>query len=173
MIKYMVRLSPTDRAQLSMLVTTGRAAAAKLRRARVLLKADIEAGERRWTDTEIAEALETSESTVQRVRQAWVDQGLEAALVRKRPTSRQYRKRDGAQEAQLIAVAYSAPPDGRAQWTLQLLADKLVELDIVDRISAECVRTTLKKTPSNRGSTNRGSFPHRPMRTLSVPWKMS
>lgn len=77
MIKYMVRLSPTDREQLSMLVTTGRAAAAKLRRARVLLKADIEAGERRWTDTEIAEALETSESTVQRVRQAWVDQGLE------------------------------------------------------------------------------------------------
>jgi hypothetical protein len=93
------------------------------------------------------------------VRQAWVDQGLEAALVRKRPTSRQYRKLDEAQEAQLIAVACSAPPEGRAQWTLQLLADKLVELDIVDRISAECVRTTLKKTPSNRGSTNRGSFP--------------
>jgi len=101
------------------LATTGRAAAAKLLRARILLNADTEAGERRWTDAEIAEALETSESTVQRVRQAWVEQGLEGVLVRKRPTGRQYRKRDGAQEAQLIAVACSAPPEGRARWTLK------------------------------------------------------
>jgi hypothetical protein len=107
------------------------------------------------------------------VRQAWVEQGLEAAWVRKRPTSRPYRKLDGAQEAQLMAVACSAPPDGRARWTLKRLADKLVELDIVDRSSAEWVRTTLKKTPSNRGSTNSGEFPHRPLRTLSVPWKRS
>jgi hypothetical protein len=156
MIKYMVRLSPTDREQLFMLITTGRAAAAKLLRARVLLKADIEAGERHWTETEIAEALETSASTVQRVRQAWVDQGLEAALVRKRPTSRQYRQLDGAQEAQLIAATCRAPPEGRARWTLKRVADKLVELDIVDRISAEGIRTTRKTTPSNRGSTNSG-----------------
>ncbi len=156
MIKYMVRLSPTDREQLLTLVTTGRAAAAKLLRARILLKADTEAGERRWTDAEIAEALETSESTVQRVRQAWVEQGLEAALVRKRPTGRQYRQLDGAQEAQLMAVACSAPPEGRTRWTLKLLATKLVELDIVDRISAECVRTTLKKMRSNHGSRSAG-----------------
>jgi hypothetical protein len=100
--------------------------------------------------------LDTSASTVHRVRQAFVAQGLEAALVRKHPTGRQYRKLDGLQEAQLIAVACSAPPAGRARWTLKLLADKLVELDIVDAISAECVRTTLKKTRSNRGSTNSG-----------------
>jgi hypothetical protein len=81
---------------------------------------------------------------------------MEAALSRKPPTGRQYRKLDGAQEAQLIAVACSAPPDGRARWTLKLLADKLVALDIVDTISPECVRTTLKKTLSNRGSRSNG-----------------
>ena len=109
MMKYIVRLSRAEREQLLALVTTGRAAAVKRLRARILLKADVEAGERPWTDAEIAEALDTSESTVQRVRQAWVEQGLEAALVRKRPTGRQYRKLDGAQEARLIAVACSAP----------------------------------------------------------------
>ena len=119
-------------------------------------EADVDAGGRRWTDAEIAEALDTSAATVHRVRQTWVEQGLEAALARKRPTGRQYRKLDGVQEAQLIAVACSAPPEGRVRWTLTLLADKLVELDIVDTISAECVRTTLKKTTSNRGSTSNG-----------------
>ena len=90
------------------------------------------------------------------MRQAWVAQGLAAALSRKLPTGRQYHKLDGAQEAQLIAVACSAPPEGRARWTLKLLADTLVALDIVETISAECVRTTLKKTHSNRGSSNNG-----------------
>jgi transposase len=121
-----------------------------------LLKADVGAGSRRWTDTEIAEALDTSAATVHRVRQAFVEQGLEAALSRKRPTGRQYRQLDGAQEAQLIAVTCSAPPTGRARWTLKLLADKLVALDIVDTISPECVRTTLKKTRSNHGSRSHG-----------------
>ena len=127
-------------------MNTGRAAAAKLLHARILLKAD--AGDRRccWTDSAIAAALDTSAATVHRVRQAFVTQGLEAALCRKRPTGRQYRKLDGHQEAQLIAVSCSAPPEGRQRWTLTLLADKLVDLAIVDRISAECVRTTLKKT---------------------------
>jgi transposase len=121
-----------------------------------LLKADVSAASRRWTDGEIAEALETSASTVHRVRQAWVDQGMEAALARKPPTGRQYRKLDGAQEAQLIAVACSAPPGGRARWTLKLLADKLVALDIIDTISPECVRTTLKKTRLNHGRKSSG-----------------
>jgi len=156
MIKYVVRLGSTERDHLLRLVTTGRAAAAKLLRARILLKADVAAGERRWTDADIAAALDTSESTVHRVRQAWVEQGLEAALVRRRPTGRQYRKLDGAQEAHLIAVACSPSPEGRTRWTLELLADRVVELGIVDTISAECVRTTLKKTRSNRGSTNSG-----------------
>jgi transposase len=156
MYKYVVRLDPEEREQLLALVNTGRAAAVKLLHARILLKADVDAGGRRWTDAEIAEALDTSDATIHRVRQTWVEQGLEAALARKRPTGRPYRKLDGVQEAQLIAVACSAPPEGRVRWTLTLLADKLVELDIVDTISAECVRTTLKKTTSNRGSKSNG-----------------
>jgi transposase len=156
MTKYMVRLTQEERQGLSTLISTGRAAAAKLLHARILLKADVCEGSRCWTDAEIAVALDTSESTVHRVRQAFVEQGWEAALSRQRPTGRQYRKLDGAQEAQLIAFACSAPPPGRARWTLKLLADKLVTLDVVDRISAECVRTTLKKMTSNRGGRNNG-----------------
>lgn len=156
MVKYVVRLTTEEREQLLALVNTGRAAARKLLHARILLKADVDASERHWSDGEIADALDTSASTVQRVRQAWVVQGIEAALSRKPPTGRPYRKLDGAQEAQLIAVACSAPPEGRARWTLKLLADKLVALDIVDTISPECVRTTLKKTNSNRGSRSNG-----------------
>ena len=156
MIKSVVRLHPEAREQVRALVNTGRAAAVKLLHARILLKADVGEGSRRWTDAEIAEALDTSASTVHRVRQDWVEWGMETALSRKRPTGRQYRKLDGVQEAQLIAVACSAPPEGRVRWTLTLLADKLVELDIVDTISAECVRATLKKTHSNRGSSSSG-----------------
>jgi transposase len=156
MVKYVVRLNSEEREQLLTLVNTGRAAAAKLLHARILLKADVDAGERRWTDAEIADALDTSASTVHRVRQAFVEWGLEIALARKRPTGRQYRKLDGGQEAQLIAVACSPPPEGSARWTLKLLADKLVALDIVETISPECVRTTLKKTRLNRGSSGSG-----------------
>jgi transposase len=156
MVKYVVRLHTAEREQLLTLVTTGRAAAAKLLHARILLKADLSVDGRHWTDAEIAEALDTSPSTVHRVRQAWVEWGLEAALARKGPTGRQYRKLDGAQEAHLIAIACSAPPAGRTRWPFKLLADQLVARDLVDAVSAECVRTTLKKTRSNRGSRNSG-----------------
>jgi transposase len=156
MVKYVVRLHPEEHAPLLALVNTGRAAAVKLLHARILLRADVGANSRPWTDAEIAEALDTSASTVHRVRQAFVEQGVEAALSRQRPTGRQDRKLDGAQEAQLLAVACSAPPEGRVRWTLRLLADKLVELAIVDTISAECVRTTLKKMRSNHGSRSNG-----------------
>jgi transposase len=156
MVKYVVRLHLEEHAQLLALVNTGRAAAVKLLHARILLKADVGGNSRPWTDAEIAEALDTSASTVHRVRQAFVEQGLEAALSRQRPTGRQYRKLDGAQEAQLLAVACSAPPEGRVRWTLRLLADKLVELAIVDTISTECVRTTLKKMRSNHGRRSTG-----------------
>jgi len=156
MVKYVVRLHTEEREQLLAFVNTGRAAAAKLLHARILLKADVSESSRRWTDAEIAEALDSSAATVHRVRQTFVEWGMETALSRQRPTGRQYRTLDGAQEAQLIAVACSPPPEGSARWTLTLLADKLVELDIVDTISPECVRTTLKKTSSNRGSRSNG-----------------
>jgi len=113
--------------------------------ARILLKADAGAGGPGWDDDRIAEAVECGASTVYRVRQAFVEEGLPAALFRQKPTGRQYRKLDGAQEAHLIALACGAPPAGRANWTLRLLADRLVELDVVDSISPECVRMTLKK----------------------------
>jgi transposase len=103
MATYMVGLNEEARQQLSTRMTTGRAAAAKLLHARLLLKADVRDGRRCWTDAEIAAALDTSESTVHRVRQAFVEQGWEAALSRQRPAGRQYRKLDGAQEARLIA----------------------------------------------------------------------
>ena len=117
MVKDVVRLDTEEREPLLALVSTGRAAAVKLLHARSLLKADVGEGSRRWTDAEMAEALDTSASTVHRVRQDWVEWGLETALFRKRPTGRQYRNLDGAQEAPLIAVTCSTPPEGRARWT--------------------------------------------------------
>jgi hypothetical protein len=155
-VKYVVRLEPEERQLLVALVTKGKRAASVLTRARVLLKADAGTDGPGCRDGVIAEAVETSLSSVHRVRQAFVEEGLEAALDRKRPTGRQYRKLDGDQEARLIAVACSAPPAGRARWTLQLLADKLVELQVVESITAECVRTTLKKTTSSLGCKNSG-----------------
>ena len=137
-------------------MNTGRAAAVQLLHARIVLKAAISAGSRPWTETEIADALDTSASTVHRGRQAFVEQGLEAALARKRPTGRQDRQRDGTQEAPRIAVAWSVPPAGRARWPRKLLADTLVAREIVDSISAAWVRTTRKKTCANRGSRSRG-----------------
>ncbi len=119
--------------------------------ARILLKADVGEGGPGWDDGRIAEALDCGASMVYRVRQAFVERGLEAALLRKKPTGRQYRKLDGAQEARLIALACGAPPEGRSRWTMRLLADRLVELEVVDAIDPECVRTTLKKTRSSRG----------------------
>jgi len=146
-IKYIVRLNSEERQQLLDLVNAGKRAAATMTKARVLLKADADGPA--WSDPEISEALDVSLSTIHRVRQTFVEEGLEAALYRKKPTGRQYRKLDGAEEARLIAVACSKPPDGRSRWTLQLLADKLVDLEIVDSISRECVRNTLKKTTSS------------------------
>jgi transposase len=122
----------------------------------MLLKADASEGGPDWSDREIAEAVETSLSSVHRVRQAFVEEGLAAALERQRPTGRQYRKLDGAQEARLIALTCSTPPEGRARWTLRLLADRLVELEVVDTIGRECVRTTLKKMISSHGRRSSG-----------------
>jgi transposase len=130
---------------------TGTAAAAAQAHARILLKADQGEGGPAWPDARIAEAVEVGLSTVHRVRQAYVEQGLEAALHRKRPAGRQYRKLDGAQEARLIALACSPPPEGSNRWTLRLLADQLVALEVVASISPECVRATLKKTTSSPG----------------------
>jgi transposase len=152
MKKYKVTLDAEERQALHELIAAGRAAARKLTHARILLKADAAGGGPAWPDGQIAEAMEVSVATVERVRQRFVEQGLDAALDRKR-RDRPARepKLDGRAEARLIALACSAPPEGRAVWTMQLLADKLVELEVVDSISDETVRLALKKTRSSRG----------------------
>jgi transposase len=149
--KYRVTLTPEERAELERMVSAGRAAARKLAHARVLLKADEAEGGPGWTDGQIAEALDVGLSTVYRVRQRFVEDGLEAALVRQ-PTSRTYARRlDGAGEARLTALACSAPPEGRKRWTLGLLADRVVALGHAERLSYETVRRVLKKVGPSRG----------------------
>jgi transposase len=146
MKKYIVTLTADERRALSDLFSAGKASALKLAHARILLKADAAEGGPAWHDDRIAEALEVGVATVERVRQRFVEQGLEAALVRKKQVrpSRQ-RALDERAEAKLIALACSRPPDGRKAWTMRLLADKLVELEVVPSISDETVRRSLKK----------------------------
>jgi len=148
---YRVRLTPEERAQLHELLSKGKAAARTLTHARILLKADEGEAGPRLTDDEIALDLEVNRSTVERVRVRCVEEGFEAAL-RPRPSRQLHpRKLDGVQEAHLIALACSPAPKGRTRWSLRLLADKLVELEVVDDISYETVRQTLKKTNSSHG----------------------
>jgi transposase len=147
--KFVVRLGAEQRQELERLAATGKRSAATITRARILLKAD--AAREGWADERIARALDTSPSTVARVRKKFVQRGLEAAVSRKRPTGRQYRKLDGAQEARLAALACSPPPEGQARWTLKLLAGRLVELEAVESIDPATVWRTLKKTRSSRG----------------------
>ncbi len=144
--KHVVRLKVEDREWLQSLLRKGGQSESLLKRARVLLKADQSQQGPGWSDERIAEFAEVGLSTVYRVRQRFVEDGAAAAVCRKRAEGRQYRKLDGEQEARLIALACSQAPEGRNRWTLHLLADRLVALQIVDDISHECVRSTLKKT---------------------------
>ena len=128
------------------LVSRGKGAARKLAHARILLRADESEGGPKRADEEVAEALDTTTRTVERVRQRFVTESLESALLPK-PSKRIYgRKLDGEQEAKLIALACSKPPAGKRRWTLRLLAGEVVELRIADSVSHETVRQTLKKT---------------------------
>jgi transposase len=148
--KVAIRLTDSQRQILERYIKTGTHPSRLRIRAQILLKAD-EAGPDAWTDEQIAEHLETSRMTVQRVRQQFAAEGLDATLHRKKPTGRQYRKLDGQQEARLIAVACSPAPEGRARWTMKLLADRLVEMEVVESIDAATIWRTLKKTNSSRG----------------------
>ena len=138
-------------------IAAGKAAAKTLAHARILLKADAADGGPGWTDDRTAEAVEVSTATVERVRQRLVEHGLDAALSRK-AQDRPSRERvlDGRAEARLVALACSAPPEGRKAWTLRLLADRLVELEVVEAVAPETVRQALKKTRSSRGCGSSG-----------------
>lgn len=149
--RYRVTLTADERQELRKLVSTGKAGARKLMRARVLLLADQAEGGPGKADPEIAEAVSCGRATVERVRKQFVEEGLEATLQPK-PSTRVYeRKIDGRAEAHLIAVACGAPPKGRARWTLRLLGDQMVILGYVESLSHETVRQTLKKTNLSLG----------------------
>jgi transposase len=149
--RYVVTLTADERRQLEALARAGRRSARMITRARILLLAD--QGERGpgWEDRRVAEALGCGHRTVERVRERFVTDGLDAALTHK-PQERPSRERvlDGAAEARLIALACEGAPGGRKRWTLRMLADKLVELEVVGSVSKETVRRALKKTPSSR-----------------------
>jgi hypothetical protein len=149
--QYVVRLAEEERASLLTIVGRGVVPARAQTHARILLKANRGEAGPEWTDGAISTALEVDPTTVARVRRLYVTEGLKAALHRKTPDRVYRRKLDGEQEAHLVAVACSEPPTGHKRWTLRLLADKLVELEVIETVSYETVRQTLKQTASNRG----------------------
>lgn len=148
--KVEVRLTEDQRVALEQVVHTGTHPAHATRRARILLKADA-AGPDAWPDDRIAQALDLNRMTVSRVRAQFAAEGLDATLHKKKAQGRQYRKLDGAQEARLIALACSQPPEGQARWTMTLLSERLVELEVVEAIDPSTVWRTLQKTTSSRG----------------------
>ena len=154
--RYKVTLTTEEREQLSALVSKGKGVARRLTRARILLMADENqaapaGGLPAWKDAEIARALGVHVRTVERTREKCVELGIEAALNHTRPQRRREKVLDGAAEARLVQLVCTEPPDGRARWSLQLLADTLVELAVVESISRETVRTALKKTNLSLG----------------------
>jgi transposase len=149
--QHVVVLSEPERARLHTLIGRGTAPARALTHARILLKANQGEAGPGWTDRAIATALEVHHTTVARVRQQYAAAGLDAAVDRKAPEREYRRKLDGEQEAHLVALACSAPPEGRKRWTLRLLADRLVQLEVIESVSYETVRQALKQTASSRG----------------------
>jgi hypothetical protein len=147
--KYIVRLTAEERTELEAMVTKGKAAAYKIKHANILLAADVNV--LAWPDQQIAEAYSCHVGTVENVRRRLVLEGLAAALERKKQVQPSHLPRlDGKGEARLIALACSQPPEGRDRWTLKLLAERLVALEVVDTISDQTVRRTLKKTNCGR-----------------------
>lgn len=149
--KYIVTLTEPERQILQAMLSRGKAAARKLVHARILLKADASPSGPAWPDGQIAEALEVGRATVERIRKLFVEEGLTAALERRRPRRQYARALDGDGEAHLIALACQQPPEGRARWTLRLLADHMVQLEYVEQLSYQTVRRTLKKTSLSLG----------------------
>jgi Homeodomain-like domain len=165
--KYVVKLSEAERSQLQGLINKGKSPAKRLLKARILLKADASESGEAWSDSQIVKALDTNVSMVTRVRQQLVEEGLEAVLSRKqRATPAISPIFDGEKQARLTALACSAPPEGRARWTLRLLEDKVVELGIVERASDNTIGRVLKKTPFSLTAKNSGSSRRRPAAPL-------
>lgn len=152
MKKYIVLLTPEEQDKLKKIVNSGRRPARLFTHARILLKADQSEGAPGWSDVKISEALDVTVQTIERLRKQLVEEGFEAVLSRREYKQKMSRKKiDGEVEAHLIALACSDPPEGRARWTLRLLADSIIELRYVDSISHESIRRTLKKTKLSLG----------------------
>jgi transposase len=165
--KYVVKLSDEERERLNTLMHKGKHRAGQLVKARILLKADATDAGEGWSDSQIAAALDVSIGTVARTRQQLVEEGFEAVLTRKHsPASARKRIFDGAAEAKLVAVACSKPPIGRARWTLKLLEEAVVELNIVERASDNTIGRTLKKIRSSPTSRSNGSSRRTPTTPL-------
>lgn len=149
--KYFVELTQAEHSQLKDLISSGEASAREIRRAYILLKSDSSPDGPAWKYQAICEAYEVSSLTVYNVRKNYTEGGLERAILRKKPDRVYERRLDGEGEAQLITLACSQPPDGYQSWSLRLLQDRLVRLEIVENISHETIRQTLKKTSSSLG----------------------
>ena len=148
---YKVTLEKEEREELTALVNQGKGNARRMRRARIILMADEAQENGGWRDADIAKALSAGVRTVERTRQKCVEEGIEAALNHTRPKKTRSKLLDGEAEARLVQLACSQAPDGREEWSMQLLADKLIELEVVETVSRETVRTTLKKMNLNLG----------------------
>ena len=169
--KDIVRLTQEERKNLLTLINKGKASAKKLVHARILLEADVSQVEQPKTDKEIATMLHVDSKSVKKVRQRLVEEGIEAALSRKKHVRAKPSKFDGESEAHLVALCCSKAPEGRQRWTVRLLADKLVELNIVDEVSPATVCRTLKKTKLNLGKRKNGVFHRKQTQSSSAKWK--
>ena len=165
--RYIVTLTAEEREMLQTMIRSGTERARKLTRARILLKADDG-----WQDQAISRALDVGIATVERTRRRFVFEGLEAALKARRPRRQYSRKLDGEQEARLIALTCSSPPEGHGRWSLRLLADKVVELKIIDHVSHETIRQVLKDNELKPWLKEEWCIPPKPMPSLCITWKM-
>ena len=164
-IRYAVDLTDTERAALREIISKNKAKRSTIVNAYILLKADRTYG---WTNEDIASAYEVSTKKVEQLKKRFVEEGLEAALYRKPVTNAHRRKITGDEEAHLIALYCSPAPEGHERWTLRMLADKLVELELVDAVSHETIRQTLKKMHLNPGKRKNGVFHRSKMLPLSA-----
>ena len=169
-IRYAVDLTDTERATLREIISKNKAKRSTIIHAYILLKADRTCG---WTNADIASAYEVSTKKVEQLKKRFVEEGVEAALYRKPVTNLHRRKITGDEEAHLIALYCSQAPAGHERWTLRMLADKMVELDLVDSVSHETIRRTLKKMNLNPGKRKNGVFHRSKMLPLSAKWKKS
>jgi len=158
--KYYVALNDGERDELKTLIQHGKTQGYRIRHAQILLKLDEIPENREWTIVKIGEAYRANPATITGIAKRFVEEGLQAALGRKEQVNR-HRKVDGKVEAHMIAIACSQAPEGRDRWTLQMIADELVRLEIVESISDTAVHNTLKKTSLSHGERRNGVFPNR------------